>query len=186
VTTATWFTSDHHFNHRNIIDYCGRPFRDVDHMNEIMISRWNEVVAPDGLVYDLGDFSTGPPVEWAKFAHRLNGRKRLVPGNHDRLRVTKAGIARASGFEVLDKNVVVMVDGLSVWLNHYPLASEDRRNLKRPAPLAEYDVALCGHVHQRWRVKSGLVNAGVDVWDFRPVSLSEILEAIANDGSGAP
>jgi calcineurin-like phosphoesterase family protein len=176
---ATFFSSDHHFGHRNIIAYCERPFKDVNHMHEAMIERWNELVEPDDVVYHLGDFCMSPPEEWAKFAHRLAGRKILVPGNHDRLRTTTAGEKRASGFEVLDKNVVVMVDGLQVWLNHYPLASEDHRKLVRPAPPAEYDIALCGHVHQHWRAKGGVVNVGVDVWNFRPISMEQIFEALA-------
>jgi calcineurin-like phosphoesterase family protein len=178
----TYFTSDNHFAHKNIIEYCGRPFRDVDHMNEAMILRWNEVVNDDDIVYHLGDFTMGAPETWAKFAHRLKGRKLLVPGNHDRLRVAPSGAKKAAGFEVLDPNIVVQVDGLSIWLSHYPRHAHDRSRMQRPLPPAEYDFALCGHVHQHWRINDGIVNVGVDVWDFRPIRLAEILAAVANDG----
>jgi calcineurin-like phosphoesterase family protein len=176
----TWLTSDHHWDHRNIIEFCARPFRDVTHMNEEMIARWNRVVSPEDVIYYLGDFTLGPPETWGKFAHRLAGTKLLVPGNHDRLRTTPGGVKRASGFEVLADNVVVMVDGYQVWMNHYPRESKDHRTkLVRPAPPAEYDIAVCGHVHQHWRVKDGIANVGVDVWGFRPVSMVQIIEAIA-------
>jgi calcineurin-like phosphoesterase family protein len=174
----TWFSSDHHFAHDNIIGYCLRPFDDVGHMNEAMVERWNETVGDDDTVYYLGDFTLGAPETWAKYAHRLRGRKLLVPGNHDRLRITNAGEKKAAGFEVLDPNIVVSVDGLNIWLNHFPLRAHDRRGYSRPPAPAEYDVALCGHVHQHWRVGDGIVNVGVDVWDFRPISLTEILTAL--------
>ena len=31
------FTSDTHFNHTNIIRFCSRPFKDVEHMNEHLL-----------------------------------------------------------------------------------------------------------------------------------------------------
>src|SRR6266851_5659198 len=41
---SIWFTSDTHFHHENIIDYCRRPFAHAYEMNNEMIRRWNEVV----------------------------------------------------------------------------------------------------------------------------------------------
>jgi calcineurin-like phosphoesterase family protein len=77
-----FFTSDHHFDHANIIKYCNRPFLSVDEMNEEIVKRWNQVVDANDTVYYLGDFSLGKgSVE--KFVPRLNGEKYLVMGNHD-------------------------------------------------------------------------------------------------------
>ena len=56
---STFFTSDHHFGHAKIIEYCKRPFSSVEEMNQVMIDRWNEVVGPDDHVYHLGDFAFG-------------------------------------------------------------------------------------------------------------------------------
>ena len=48
-----FFTSDTHFNHTNILQYCNRPFKTVDQMNETIITNWNNVVEPD----DVGSVS---------------------------------------------------------------------------------------------------------------------------------
>lgn len=88
-----WVTSDTHFNHANILKFRGqdgdtiRPFKEVQEMNETMIQNWNSVVKPQDKIYHLGDVffgdreKDGPPI-----MERLNGHKRLVVGNHDRIK----------------------------------------------------------------------------------------------------
>ncbi len=61
----TFFTSDTHFNHANIIRFCNRPFKDVEQMNEVMIANWNNVIGKDDTVFHLGDFCLGA-AEWTK------------------------------------------------------------------------------------------------------------------------
>lgn len=39
----TFFTSDTHFGHANIINLCNRPFKDVNHMNDMLVENWNSV-----------------------------------------------------------------------------------------------------------------------------------------------
>jgi calcineurin-like phosphoesterase family protein len=51
-----FFSSDPHFWHNNVIKYCMRPYTTVEEMNEDMVNKWNEVVAPEDEVYNLGDF----------------------------------------------------------------------------------------------------------------------------------
>jgi calcineurin-like phosphoesterase family protein len=79
-----YFTSDTHFDHTNIIKYCDRPFKDKDHMNEIMIENWNKTISNNDNVFHLGDFCWGGRGEWIHFLSRLNGQKILIQGNHDR------------------------------------------------------------------------------------------------------
>ncbi len=58
-----WFSADHHFNHRAVIDYCRRPFTDVDEMNAQLIRRWNVLVKPEDEVFYCGDFSGIPHID---------------------------------------------------------------------------------------------------------------------------
>jgi calcineurin-like phosphoesterase family protein len=78
-----WFISDTHFGHKNILEYEkeARPFSTIVEMNEYIIQCWNNVVRQNDVIFHLGDFAFGN--QNIKIAERLNGRKRLILGNHD-------------------------------------------------------------------------------------------------------
>ncbi len=81
--TKTFFTSDHHFGHENIIRFCKRPFSNAKEMNEVMIQRWNEKVGPNDMVYHLGDFALKSKDDLATILDQLNGKIHLITGNHE-------------------------------------------------------------------------------------------------------
>ncbi len=81
---SRYFTADLHFGHGNILGYCSRPFADVEGMNAALVERWNDVVGPGDEVVVLGAFAMGRIAETLPLARRLNGRKVLLAGNHDR------------------------------------------------------------------------------------------------------
>jgi calcineurin-like phosphoesterase family protein len=78
-----FFTSDTHFGHSRVIELCKRPFDDTTAMDEAMIRAWNDRVAPDDIVWHVGDFDMGRDDKIEATFHRLNGVKHLVLGNHD-------------------------------------------------------------------------------------------------------
>lgn len=78
-------TSDTHFSHARISELAGRPYATVDEMNEDLVRRWNDTVSPGAVVLHLGDVALGPIEESIALTARLNGRRLLVPGNHDRV-----------------------------------------------------------------------------------------------------
>lgn len=83
--SKTFFTSDTHFGHFNIIRYCNRPFETVAEMDEELIKRWNTVVKPEDTVWHLGDFSFYMSKEKVtSIVKQLNGTIYLVKGNHDK------------------------------------------------------------------------------------------------------
>lgn len=189
-----WFSSDHHFFHNNIIKFCNRPFASVEEMNEELIHRYNSVVQPDDVVYFLGDFSMAfRPVEL--YARRLNGRKFLVPGNHEfcfpaHKKSRKSPEQHAywlkryveCGFEGVLSLAWRLPNDLL--LSHMPYAGSgdhaDKEERYSEYRLADKgDFLLHGHTHGKWRKKGRLIDVGVDAWDFTPVSLEQIQELIA-------
>jgi len=75
---ATFFTSDLHFGHANVIKYVPRPFKDVEEMDAELIRRWNAVVGPKDEVYVVGDFSLCKRARALEIATALNGVKYLI------------------------------------------------------------------------------------------------------------
>ena len=84
MAPTLWFTADHHFGHHNIISHCNRPFASAEEMNETLLTNWNRVVAPEDIVYHLGDIFIMPSGDARKFRERLHGRICLLRGNHDK------------------------------------------------------------------------------------------------------
>ncbi len=83
--TVDFVISDQHFSHARISELAERPFATVEEMDAALIRRWNEVVGPDDVVLHLGDLALGPIEESVGLTASLNGRRFLVPGNHDRV-----------------------------------------------------------------------------------------------------
>lgn len=170
----TFFTSDTHFGHVNILTYCNRPFSSVEEMNETMIENWNAIVAPGDVVYHLGDFSMGKK-ENIYIRKRLNGKIILIKGNHDR----KDSLLREAGFDEIHRKLEIELDGYKLFLAHIPmhLDAGDRyypEDLKIKPP-ENYDFFLCGHVHSSWKRQDKTINVGVDVSNFVPLTLTQLL-----------
>lgn len=160
-----WFISDTHFFHDNIIKYCNRPFKDAQEMNEMLILNWNKVVKPKDKVYHLGDVACGYGGDDAKLGtllRRLNGKKRLVVGNHDNLK----SVALHKHFEKLE-----MWKGFEEGFTctHVPYMLAHLRD-------GAYNVH--GHVHNNSLNNPNYINVSVEVRNYTPVSMDEIKELI--------
>lgn len=80
-----YYISDLHFYHANMNTRMDkRGFESVEAMNEYMISQWNKKVRKNDEVVILGDFSIDKGEKTNELLRRLNGRKYLIIGNHDR------------------------------------------------------------------------------------------------------
>lgn len=155
-----YFTADCHFNHKNIIKYTKRPFKNVNEMNFELIRRWNEIVSPNDLVYHVGDFAFKNKRETRKIEKQLNGTIVHIRGNHD----------WNSGVKTLIEDATMVFGNEVVLVQHRP----------PEAVSPSYTLVLCGHVHDKWKYKiiDGVIviNVGVDVWDYKPVSTTRILK----------
>ena len=174
-----FFTSDHHFGHYNVIKYCNRPFTSVQQMDEIMILKWNETVLPEDEIYYLGDFAMKSFLV-PKILPRLNGRKYLIMGNHDRCFKGNSDkwnqFYTDAGFECLVREQQMDIAGQPVRLHHFPYQNPndpDQRYFEY-RPKDDGGWLLHGHVHNRWKTKGKQINVSVEVWDFKPVPMSEI------------
>lgn len=181
---TTWFTSDLHIGHRNIIDYCARPFASVAEMDDALVERWNDTVADDDDVWVLGDLALGPIAESLTVVGRLRGRIILLSGNHDRCWPGNGAKAEGWAERYLDAGVAEIRHGQSVarigttdvLLCHFPYEgdSHDHDRFVEARPEDRGGWLLHGHVHERWRQRGRMINVGVDVNGFAPVSEHEI------------
>lgn len=82
--TKTFFTSDQHFGSTGHAVKYRTEFMDSDHMDDVFIDAWNCKVPDDGHTFCIGDFSVTNSKRTGEILDKLNGRKYLVIGNHDR------------------------------------------------------------------------------------------------------
>ncbi len=177
------FSSDAHYGHKGVIEFCQRPWGDVERMDNALMGLWNSVVKPEDTIYVLGDFSFHNPSGTAKIAQVLNGKKILVAGNHDKCSRTQY---LAMGFQDVFQELVLNLLGKRLRLSHYPYWPEAPEN--EPAYELRYpnlrpkrdpdEYLLHGHVHKAWKVSGRQINVGVDQWSYKPVSLSSIEKLI--------
>lgn len=184
-----YLTADEHYWHYNIIKYCNRPFKNVEHMSEVLITNHNTLVSKEDEVYHIGDFSMN---QWAveKVLKRLNGIHFLIVGGHDRpYKKSQNHISiqnyKEWGFKEIWESYFLTYLDVTFWLAHIPLNYVDyntKRNLKRPKPEREFDLVLHGHRHSKPENKLLMsteilqFDVGVDGNNYFPYNIEEILK----------
>lgn len=169
-----FYTSDLHFGHKKIINYCNRPFFTVKEMNKEIINNWNNKVKDKDEVYILGDFGFVDGKEANELLSKLKGTKYLIIGNHDKF-LSDVNFDK-SNFKGVYHYHEIMDGNKRVILFHYPIFEWNG--------FYNNTIHLFGHVHNNDKFYSRVpedfrgraFNVGVDVNNFEPVSLEEILE----------
>lgn len=176
-----FFTSDTHFGHAAVIDYCNRPFKDVEEMNEELIRRWNILVTDSDVVYHMGDFSFLNSTKTKEIVSRLRGTIVLIRGNHDKKPHRFFTSVFPNYFITLPSSVVGAANG-EVKLSHYPYkgVSCDERDFSERQLDDQGHWLLHGHVHCEWKQRGRMINVGVDQWAYAPVSEQEIIDLISS------
>lgn len=191
----TWFVSDTHFGHKNIIKYSNRPFNSVEEMDALMIQNWNKLVKPNDTVYHLGDFAFGKFEFVRDVIRELNGKKHLILGNHDKIirEYTSILAGAMSLLEGVCEYREVNVPGTLIVLAHYghrvwnkshrgsihlyghshgtlpPLGKSVDVGVDAPFVINRYPSGLCPNDTDR----GGIYHRKPE--DYRPVSLDEVM-----------
>lgn len=162
-----WFTSDLHLGHQAVINMCKRPFEMVEEMNETLIQNFNSRVKNNDTIYILGDIAHRiTVVDVNQMICRLNGKKILCKGNHDKQ-------YDAALFEKICDFTEISVNGVNVSLMHYPMMEWPKSR--------HGSLHLHGHIHSRGEYNmqqksEGILryDVGVDANHYFPVSIEEI------------
>lgn len=161
-----WFISDTHFLQKNILTFerddgsMLREFYDIHHMNEYIIDRWNSVVKPQDKVYHLGDVYMGNKQEADVILSRLNGKKRLMVGNHDRLEDK----VLVNHFQKISLWNIFNICGIKIIASHVPLRKDQMLG----------DLNVHGHIHYRKMKEPWYKNVSVESVDYTPVHIEEL------------
>lgn len=186
-----YYIADTHFGHFNIIKHDAnngcKKFSSIEEHDNLIIENWNSVVKQTDNVYILGDFSWLYGRETKEIIEKLNGQKFLIKGNHDRW--SKDGACKKL-FQGIYDIKQIEDNGRQVILSHFPIMmwSGQHRGV----------IHLYGHVHntpeeqdfqefvkiidERIKLRDGerykpvrAYNVGCMKWDYKPVTLDEIL-----------
>lgn len=171
-----FFISDAHFGHENIIDYCSRPFRTVEEMDQMMLDCWNSVVTDEDEVYFVGDFSFCGAERSIEILEQLRGTKHLVLGNHDYQRGKVKPFLKKHFVTVeASRSLFVEPVGRTVNLCHYPSFGPKAPQILVHGHSHNYRPLVTTYVTTRQL----LVNVSVECVEYTPMSetkLSEILD----------
>ena len=180
--SGIFFTSDTHFGHKHILEFCHRPFKSIEEHDKILIDNWNSVIGPDDTVFHLGDFGFGGYPFWASIRAQLNGHIILVIGNHDWKNLTANSRLL---FDECVSQARILIGNREVYLNHFPYLCFSHQNPKNE----NYSIQLFGHVHSGPLSDGSDISrleycfptqydVGVDNNNFKPISWLEVKEKI--------
>jgi len=171
----TFFTSDLHLGHFNIIKYSNRPFTDIEQMNNTIINNINEVVMPEDDLWILGDFFFGTAAKAKDFLQRINcNNLHFTFGNHDK-EMRKEEIR--GFFKSMDEYKEIKIIDPStnlpqnICMMHFPILEWNQS--------FRGSWMLHGHTHGNMKYPEMLSNhkiidVGVDRWNYYPVSYTEL------------
>ena len=173
-----FFTADLHLGSTNIIKYCKRPFKSGDHQIKRLVGEINNRCKPEDTLYHVGDFILygkergveSLRIKPVTLEKSINCKLVHILGNHDRNNKIKGGLDLA----------ILKVGKYTALLTHFP--PWDKRIVDITSSIKGIDVYICGHVHDSWKLRSFkdklVINVGVDVWNYRPVSKVQLIKLI--------
>ena len=161
-----YLIGDTHFDHKNIIKYCNRPFKNVREMNKKLLKNWNKIIRKEDLVFFLGDLVFGKKGYKIKYwIGKLHGRIYFIQGNHDK--------KFPSNMPYL-KRCIVRYGNKEFILIHKPEDAGDWNGW-----------IIHGHHHNNYpeyypfiNKENKTINVSVEMIEYRPIQFSLILPQI--------
>jgi len=161
---SCFFTADPHYGDSYMLGYAGRRFENVEAMNKAMLTNSNTRVGADDTLIFIGDFSSKDSQHLNFYRHilsKINGKKILVLGNHDKLDPFQYIEA---GFYSVHTSLEMTINGIDMAIVHDPCNScMDRSKL-----------FLCGHTHDLFKINKNVISLCVELWNYFPVSWETI------------
>lgn len=160
MSREIWLISDTHFNHSNIIGYSSRPYSSVREMDWDMVEKWNSVVKPQDKVYHLGDVYMKASSGYINnLFSSLNGKKRLILGNHDNGKDQNL----LKNFE----KILVLRDfkDFGIVLSHLPI---------HEGSIKKGRVNVHGHTHEKGSPPGPYKSVCVELTNYTPVNIEEL------------
>ncbi len=174
-----FFTSDHHFDHANIIKYCNRPFASKEEMDEHMIKCWNERITKKDKVFHIGDFTLSNDSKYVyQLIKRLNFAEIVwILGNHD----PKHAIQVYKEFGFVTNFLEIKLSGMPpITLCHYPMLTWNKSHYGALNIFGHHHGNLSGvgtDPDLKLRTKQQL-DVSVDTNNFYPYSLTDISQIL--------
>ena len=187
-TKESWFVSDTHFGHANIIKYSNRPFADVQEMNEMLITNWNDCVKDGDDVYFLGDFSYRNKDDALAIRKRLMGTIFFIEGNHDsaawQIRNQFAWYKEVASIEVFGQKIFLSHYAHRVWnKSHHGvwhLYGHSHNSLPDDPNSMSFDVGVDATANELAGNGSGVTKPNTNKLDYRPISFAEVQDVMAH------
>lgn len=182
IIMETYYTSDWHLGHKNIIRYSNRPFTDVKQMNRAIIENTKARLKPGDRLFFLGDFGFQHLDQSIRDLREIKSTgclMYLVPGNHD-----PEALATVTEWDSSDPKDPAPC----IWEKVSPLMDVNDR--KRHVVLCHYTIMnwnrahhgsyhLFGHAHGNMPGTQQSMDVGVDPCGFQPLTLDECIERMA-------
>lgn len=170
-----YITSDLHFMHNKPFLWTPRGFSNEREMCEAIVERWNSIIKPDDVVYNLGDIALSDIDAAIPYLKQLNGHQWWIRGNHDTMNKVKKICDECPRIDTISNPeaswATVIKDGKwSYYLSHYPTLTGNYEEWHKM-------VNLCGHSHtqDRWvDWDKTCYHVEMDAHNCYPVSFDQI------------
>jgi calcineurin-like phosphoesterase family protein len=161
-TMKRWVVADWHLGEDRFA-IMQRPFKTSSEMIQHLVDKHNELVAPDDLVYVVGDAVYQKAPENLVEVECFNGKKILIRGNHDRVFTDEQLLRYFDEIVEEGKGLEIDIGDIKCFMTHYPSQAVSNR------------FNLVGHIHSAWKFQLNSLNVGVDANHFVPHNLDEVV-----------